>query len=178
MNGIMKIMLCFAWFFQSSPEDLRSKIVNDFDKQQENNGYEFLWRDVQSPDKFHGYKLFYYGFKTQTRDEARKHLVINMEKILCALNSEKRLVETFYRYPLKPEDINLMYVNFQSEGVIAKKPYVSNISSNQDQITYFFSTTENIDDDEEVTESYNEAYEKVYGHPRNPLCEPKMHQSP
>lgn len=173
MNCWLKIILCFNCFFHTSPESLLSKILSDFDDKQERDGYEFLWRMVKVPDKFHGYMLQYYGFKTMNQDQARRHLITNLEGILSSLNSEKRIEDSLYRYPLMPGDITLLYVNFEAEDVIAKKPMVSSVSNNYTEITYKFSTNENIDDDEVVTESYNEAYEKVFGKPREPLCEPK-----
>lgn len=173
MNCFMKIFFCFACFFQQTPENLRSRIIQKFEQKQKSEGYHFLWRSVSAPDKFHGYMLHYYGFKRLSQDEARKELVSNLEEILSMINTEKNLIPTLYRYPLKPEDINLMYLYFEGEDEIAKKPYVTTVSSNWDKVNYHFRINDNIEDDEVVTESYNEAYEKVYGHPRDPQCEPK-----
>ena len=169
-----KCLLCFS-IFPSSPESLRCKILDAFDQKQEDNGYLFLNRAVLGPGSFHGYLLHYHGFKKRlTIDEARILLVTNVEDMLARLNSaDKKVTDTFYRHPLMPNDINLGYVFMESEGVFASPPYVYGVSSHHDVIDYDFHTHDSVYDDISVTESYNEAYEKVYGKPRQPLCEPR-----
>lgn len=173
MRNFFNLIFCFFCFFKWSPEDYRAKIIHDFDRKQEKEGYDFLWREVFAPDKLLGYKLFYVGYKQISLVEARERLVTNMEHILSQLNGEPKIRESLYRYPFKPEDINLMYVHFESEGVIARKPYVRSVTSRWDKIRYYFAISNDTKDDEYIEESYNEAYEKIYGHPRNPLCEPR-----
>lgn len=173
MYNFFSLFFCFFCLFKWTPEDYRGKILDDFDKKQKKEGYDFLWREVLAPDKLLGYKLFYVGYKQVSIDQARQRLITNMEHILAQLNGEPHIKESLYRYPFKPEDINLMYVNFESEGVVAKKPFVRSVSTYWDKVRYYFAINENTKDDEYVEESYNDAYQKVYGHPRDPLCEPK-----
>lgn len=173
MFNFFNMFLCFFCFFKWTPEDYRGKILDDFDKKQEKEGYNFLWREVRAPDKLLGYRLYYVGYKLVSTEQARVSLITNMEHILAQLNGEPHIKESLYRYPFKPEDIDLMYVNVDKEGVVAKKPYVRSVSTNWDKVQYRFAVNDNINDDELVVESYNDAFEKVYGHPRDPLCEPK-----
>lgn len=173
MQNFFSLFFCFFCLFKWTPEDYRGKIIHDFDKKQKKEGYDFLWREVRASDQLIAYKLFFIGYKLVSRDEAREILVTNMEHILGKLNGEPGLKDHLYRYPFKPEDIHLMYVHYESEGVIARKPYVRSVVSKWDKIRYYFAISNSIDDDEYVEESYNDAFEKVYGYPRNPLCEPK-----
>lgn len=167
MNCFFKILLCFA-FFTPCTEALRAKILEEFDQEQEKNGYYFLFRIVHAPKKFEGYTLHYYGFKNLSQDEARKQLVTNLENILSMLNSEKKLENTFSHYPLTYKDIELLYVNFEGKKIRSNPPYVAAVSNRRDLIEYRFNKNDLPEDDEVVTESYLEAYEKVYGHPRQP----------
>lgn len=172
MNYLFKLLLCFSFFStkeerkEAKQEALRYEIITNFDNNQAKLGYKFCFRMVCAPDKFNGYRLSYYGTQKQTQDDARKHLIINLEKLLSTLNSESGLADSFYRHPLTNHDIHILYSNFESEGVSVKPPYVSAVSNYRDVIEFRFSKTDNIDEDEVVIEPYTEAYQKVFGHPR------------
>jgi hypothetical protein len=149
-----------------TPSNIRYEIITKFDEEQKSAGYEFGSRAVYAPKKFRGYSLGYYGYHQETQEQARERFVKAVESLLSALNTEPRLKDTFEQYPLTHLNLNIFYVNFVDEGIVAKKPFVSVVSTKRDVIEYRLSTTEDKDDDEIIREPYLEAYEKVYGHPK------------
>ena len=118
---------------------------------------------VLCPDKFEGYFLQYGGFRKFSLDEAREHFIKNHFGLLNHLNNESRITDSFYHFPLQPKDISLLYIYFEAEGKSAQYPYVEMVEIDGSNIKYTF--VHNSDIQETKVESYDEAYQKVYGRP-------------
>ncbi len=168
-----KIKIFFLYFLSilaplssSSQEDIRSAIFNEFNQKQKKEGFNILRMFVMAPDKFKGYFLQYYGFRKFSLEQAREHFIKNHYSLLNNLNSELRIKDSFYHYPLVPSDISLLYIYFESEETPSSYPFVEMVEIDGPNVkyTFFFKETEKAA--EFFIETYNEAFEKVYGRPR------------
>lgn len=153
-------------FSSKKSEKILDNILTKFEQYQAQSGYKVNMKGAECPVKYELFMYFFDSNKKLTMDESRKHIIESVEKLLHDLNSEKKIQNLFETYPQKPENICIYYYYTDLNRQSVQEPYVSVVWIHKDgKIHYEFIsvlTKEKIN----KTETYDEAYQKVYGRPR------------
>lgn len=141
-------------------------ILRNFVNYQTSLGYTMEMNGAMCPEK---YERFIYSFdstKSITLDEARKHIVYSIEKLLLDLNSDKSIASILIKQPLQPDNINIYFYYKDNALTACNESFLSSVWFHKNNEIHFDYILKSTGIKTSIIEPYNEAYEKVYGHKR------------